>query len=133
MLCGAGQWAPAALPRVSNGVHDSALYSRLSGLQRGRHSLRLRNGNRTDEDFYNDKIPVVITGILLFIMHSILSHLFQHLYFLPIFPFFYIFEMDSASVIILRTSISRQIPLNFSVARVLFYIIYYLHTVKIGK
>ncbi len=55
MLCGAGEWAPAALPRVSHGVHDRALYSGLSGLQRGGHSLRLRNGNRTDKDLYNDK------------------------------------------------------------------------------
>jgi hypothetical protein len=57
MLCGAGQWAPAAVPRVSHGVHDRALYSGLSGLQRGGLSLRLRNGNRTYKDFYNGKIP----------------------------------------------------------------------------
>jgi hypothetical protein len=56
MLCGAGQCASAALPRVSHGVHDRALCSGLSGLQRGGHSLRPRNGNRTDKDYYNGKI-----------------------------------------------------------------------------
>ncbi len=55
MLCGAGEWAPAAVPRVSHGVHDRALYSGLSGLQRGGHSVRLRNGTRTNMDLYNDK------------------------------------------------------------------------------
>ena len=71
MLCGAGEWAPAAVPRVSHGVHDRALYSGLSGLQRGGHSLRLRNGTRTDKDLYNDKIPLVTFR---FRKHSIVTY-----------------------------------------------------------